>query len=146
MVLPADSHVHSGWSWDSPGGSMERTCTRVVELGPPAVAFTDHMDFTALESCRRRSRGLRASPGIHDAGRIARSPAMDVNGCLECVQRCRDQFPQLRIITGVELGEAHRNSESAAKLLDAGRFELAIGGAHGFHPSRHPYDVWIRPN
>jgi histidinol-phosphatase (PHP family) len=46
MSLPADSHVHSEWSWDSPNGSMERTCAQAAELGLPAVAFTDHMDFT----------------------------------------------------------------------------------------------------
>jgi histidinol-phosphatase (PHP family) len=42
---------------------------------------------------------------------------MDVNGYLGCVQRCRDKFADLRIITGVELGEPHRNGEAAARLL-----------------------------
>ena len=46
VVLPADGHVHSEWSWDAPNGSMERTCARAVDLGLPAVAFTEHADFT----------------------------------------------------------------------------------------------------
>ena len=45
-TLPADSHVHSQWSWDALAGSMEDTCRRAVEIGLPAVAFTEHADFT----------------------------------------------------------------------------------------------------
>ena len=44
MTLPADSHVHSEWSWDAARGSMAGACARAVELGLPAVAFTDHAD------------------------------------------------------------------------------------------------------
>src|SRR6202522_3533657 len=44
--LPADGHVHSQWSWDALAGSMEGTCQRAVEIGLPAVAFTEHADFT----------------------------------------------------------------------------------------------------
>ena len=35
--LPTDSHVHSQWSWDAPGGSMERTCEQALRLGLPAL-------------------------------------------------------------------------------------------------------------
>ena len=45
-ALPADSHVHTEWSWEAAEGSMERTCARAVELGLPSVAFTEHADFT----------------------------------------------------------------------------------------------------
>ncbi len=46
MPLPMDGHVHAEWSWDAPGGSMERTCARAVSLGLPAVTFTEHADYT----------------------------------------------------------------------------------------------------
>lgn len=46
-MLPADSHVHSRWSWDTAETStLELTCARAVERGIPAVAFTEHVDFT----------------------------------------------------------------------------------------------------
>ncbi|MBB6571306.1 PHP domain-containing protein [Kribbella sandramycini] len=45
-MLPADSHVHSEWSWDADDGAMAATCARAVELGLPALTFTDHADFT----------------------------------------------------------------------------------------------------
>ena len=44
---PADNHVHSQWSHDTgPRASMAVACARAVELGLPAVAFTEHLDFT----------------------------------------------------------------------------------------------------
>jgi histidinol-phosphatase (PHP family) len=41
-----DRHVHTEWSWDAAGGDMLATCARAVEWGLPAVAFTEHADFT----------------------------------------------------------------------------------------------------
>ena len=49
VVLPADDHVHSQWSWDAVSGSMERTCARAIEIGVPSVAFTEHADVTSWE-------------------------------------------------------------------------------------------------
>jgi hypothetical protein len=46
-ALPADSHVHTQWSWDAVAGSMEDTCQRAAAIGLPAVAFTEHADFTS---------------------------------------------------------------------------------------------------
>jgi histidinol-phosphatase (PHP family) len=36
VSLPADSHVHTEWSWDAQHGSMQRSCARA---GGTAVAF-----------------------------------------------------------------------------------------------------------
>src|SRR5215472_2759976 len=46
LMFPPDGHVHSEWSWDAPAGSMEQTCARAAALGLPAVAFTEHADYT----------------------------------------------------------------------------------------------------
>jgi histidinol-phosphatase (PHP family) len=46
MTLPADSHVHTEWSWDAARGSMDRTCVRALELGLRAFALTEHVDRT----------------------------------------------------------------------------------------------------
>ena len=46
MTLPADQHVHTEWSWDARDGAMERTCARAVRIGLPAIAFTEHADYT----------------------------------------------------------------------------------------------------
>ncbi|GAB7051194.1 PHP domain-containing protein [Catenuloplanes indicus] len=113
MSLPADSHVHSEFSWDAARrgtGSMERTCARAVEIGLPALAFTEHLDHTAWLDYT--------------------APPLDVDGYLESVERCRDLFPQLRILTGLEIGEPHWHPEPVAKLLAGGRFERVLGSLH----------------
>jgi len=85
---------------------MEATCARAVELGLPSVAFTEHVDHTA------------------------RSGPFDAEGYLASVERCRDRFPQLRIVTGVEIGEAHWDPEDTAALLRGGRFERILASLH----------------
>jgi histidinol-phosphatase (PHP family) len=128
--MPADGHVHSEWSWDAADGSMEATCARAVDLGLPAVAFTEHVDYTpwiVLGGDLEEHQHLRAF--VTPDGLVA-PPALDVNGYLESVHRCRDRFPTLRIITGVELGEPHRHNELAAALVDAGGFERVLGSLH----------------
>jgi histidinol-phosphatase (PHP family) len=130
VVLPGDGHVHSEWSWDAPDGSMERTCARALDLGLPAVAFTEHADYTAwivLAGELDDHEHLKAF--VTSEGTLV-PPALDLDGYLECVQRCRDQFPELRIISGVELGEPHRHGDVAASLLKAGEFDRVLGSLH----------------
>lgn len=109
---------------------MRQTCERAVSLGLSAVAFTEHADYTTwtvragdLDEHERLKAFL--APG----GSLT-PPPLDLDGYLECVQRCRDQFQELRIISGVELGEPHRHSEVAATLLGAGGFERVLGSLH----------------
>jgi histidinol-phosphatase (PHP family) len=130
MALPADSHVHSEWSWDALDGSMERTCARAVEMGLRAVAFTEHADYTSwivLESDLDEHEHLKQF--VTPDGMLT-PPELDLSGYLKCLQRCRDQFPDLRIISGVELGEPHWRSDAVARLLDAGQFDRVLGSLH----------------
>ncbi len=47
ICLPSDNHVHTQWSWDAPAeASMALSCEQALAAGVPAVAFTDHLDFT----------------------------------------------------------------------------------------------------
>ena len=128
VVLAADGHVHSEWSWDAPDGAMERTCARAVDLGLPAVAFTEHVDYATraatASDLEERLQGLITPDGTLSP------PELDLSGYLECVQRCRDRFPELRIFTGVELWEPHWQSDAVAKLLDAGQFDRVLGSLH----------------
>lgn len=101
-----DLHVHSEWSYDATRGSMEDTCRRAETLGIPMIAFTEHADF------------------------MAEAPALDVEAYVECVERCRAQYPGLRILTGVELGEAHRFRAEADAMLKTYPLELVLGSVH----------------
>jgi histidinol-phosphatase (PHP family) len=104
-----DHHVHTEWSWDATRGDMERTCARALELGLPSIAFTEHADW------------------IRGEGHV-----VEIDGYLECIERCRARFPDLRILSGVELGEPHRHEQEARDLLRRGRFERLLGSVHCF--------------
>lgn len=60
---------------------------------------------------------------------------------LESVQRCRERFPELRIISGVELGEPHLHGDVVAELLDAGRFDRVLGSLHCLPVGSHSTEV-----
>lgn len=128
MGLPADGHVHSEWSWDALNGSMERTCARAVEIGLPALAFTEHVDLTswivAAGDFADAMQHLIAPDGL------LTPPKFDVDGYLESVQRCRDKFPELRLLTGVEFGQPHWHGAVAAEFIAAGQFERVLGSLH----------------
>jgi histidinol-phosphatase (PHP family) len=131
LVLPPDGHVHTEWSWDAAAGSMERSCARAVELGLPSIAFTEHADFTRWEvtpEARARMRPVRAGRIAAD-GRFS-PPPLDAPAYLECVRRCRDLFPSLRILSGTELGEPHWHSGQVKDVLTSGEFDRVLGSVH----------------
>jgi histidinol-phosphatase (PHP family) len=111
-VLPPDLHVHTEWSWDAPRGDMERSCARALELGLPAIAFTEHADWALVHQ------------GQHP---------VDIEGYLDAVDRCRTRFPGLRILTGVELGEPHWFPKETAAILAAGPIDQVLGSVHSVH-------------
>jgi histidinol-phosphatase (PHP family) len=108
---------------------MDGACARAIEMGLPGVAFTDHMDFTPWRVDADELEGFDHLKAFV-VGDTLRPPGMDVEGYLRCVDRCRETYPDLRILTGVELGEAHRHGGAAAELLGAGRFERVLGSLH----------------
>jgi histidinol-phosphatase (PHP family) len=104
--------VHTEWSWDAPRGDMERSCARALELGLPAIAFTEHADWALVHQ------------GQHP---------VDIEGYLDAVDRCRAAFPDLRILTGVELGEPHWFPKETEAMLAAGPIDQVLGSVHSIH-------------
>ncbi len=123
--LPADSHVHSQWSYDTFGrASMTDSCRRAMDLGIPAVAFTEHLDFLeASEGDAIAVMGVR--PGWWEAVR-----PFDVEGYLDDLERCRARFPDLRIFSGVEAGEPHLFAASLGTVLASAKFDRVLGSLH----------------
>lgn len=125
-MLPMDNHVHTQWSWDNATGSMLDACARAIETGLPAIAFTDHADFTAWAHY-----GSDKHPDIVriiDKGAV--SGFLDIEGYWECIERCRARYPGLRILSGVEIGEPHLFPTEAARLLAERPFERTLGSLH----------------
>ena len=129
MVLPADGHVHSEWSWDAPLGSMERTCARAVELGLSTLAFTEHVDATPWDVEDGELDGFHHLLSYVEGGTL-NPPAFDLDGYLASVGRCRDLYPDLHIITGAEIGEPHRHVDLVARVLGSGELDRLLGSLH----------------
>jgi histidinol-phosphatase (PHP family) len=122
---PADNHVHTEWSWDAPGAaSMVRSCEQALAGGLPGVAFTDHMDFT-IATDGDRIAGENISPRPY-----AQMHRLDVTGYLAAVEECRERHPDLRILSGAEIGEAHLWAASAGATVAAAGFDRILGSVH----------------
>jgi histidinol-phosphatase (PHP family) len=132
MVLPADSHVHSEWSWDTGGpgssaeGTMRATCERAVRIGLPALFFTEHLDVPGAW----RAGPDDIAPELRAAdGSVVFAP-FDADGYFESIERMRHAFPELRIGTGVEFGQPHLFGAEAATLVDLDRIDRVLGSLH----------------
>lgn len=153
-----DRHVHTEWSWDAAQGDMLASCARAVELGVPAVAFTEHADFTrwvtVAATTGARGGSSKDRPQIAAAaalggrwewsdGRVSgrswpvrvpsgpgRSGNLDIAGYWDAIDRCRAAFPGLRIESGIELGEPHLFPEPAAHLLAHRPLDRVLGSLH----------------
>ena len=124
-VLPPDNHVHTEWSWDAPAAaSMVRSCEQALAVGVGCVAFTDHLDFTDWTA------GDRIGKEGLDPRRYSAMRLLDVTGYLAAVEDCRERFPDLRILSGAEIGEAHMFAVSAAALVARAGFDRVLGSLH----------------
>ncbi len=104
---------------------MDDTCARAVEMGLPAIAFTEHVDNTPF-----RAGYLVDNFGDLVSDGILTAPKLDVAGYLDCVERCRAKYRNLRILTGMEVGQPHRHHDEVADLLATGTFDRVIGSLH----------------
>lgn len=131
-MLPPDNHVHSEYSWDALAGSMERTCERAVEIGLPSVAFTEHADFSVSEVTPEDRIPEQWQQHVEevDGRSILTPPRIDLTAYLETLEHCRDRFPELRILSGVELSEAHWWPDETADLLKRGGFQRILASLH----------------
>jgi histidinol-phosphatase (PHP family) len=65
-----------------------------------------------------------------DGGTVLRHPAIDADGYLACIERCRQLFPDIQILSGVEISEPHWHPEKVAQLTRGNRFERILGSVH----------------
>jgi histidinol-phosphatase (PHP family) len=151
MGLTGDGHVHSEWSWDvglgnphsNSVGRMESMCRRAVQIGLPALAFTEHLDVTSWpiepDDLPERMRPLISED------RVLTPPLLDAEGYLDSVDRCRHTFPELRILTGVEHGQPHLDEARARQVIDLDALDRVNGSLHTIPITDEPGSVRSEP-
>lgn len=128
--VPPDNHVHSEWSWDADAGSMEGSCARAVELGLTSIAFTEHWDPTPCPIEPAAIAHLPADMRRFVSKDVFLPPSLDVEGYFGQLRACRERFPELEVISGVELGEPHWWPEALNQLFGDGKFDRILGSVH----------------
>jgi histidinol-phosphatase (PHP family) len=111
---------------------MERTCERAIAIGLPSIAFTEHADFSISEMTPENwfPEQWQRYVEVIDGRSILNPPAIDLTGYLATLEHCRDRFPTLRILSGVELSEAHWFPDETADLLRRGGFQRILASLH----------------
>jgi histidinol-phosphatase (PHP family) len=148
MGLTGDGHVHSEWSWDVGGpqvaaGLMRAQCSRAVQIGLPALAFTDHFDVTGW-LIRPEDIGDDLRQLIDENGLLT-PPPLDAERYLESIDRCRREFPQLRILSGIEFGQPHLDEASARQIIDLDALDRVNGSLHTVPLTEHPGSARSEP-
>ena len=135
-MRPPDNHVHTHWSWDTADTStMRRACEEALRQGLPAIAFTEHLDFTVWDPDDRAT----------DEGLVERHASrhadIDVEGYFAELAEVRDRFPELRILSGVEAGEPHLFEASVAAYLRDAPVDRVLGSLHSLSQGGRLYGV-----
>jgi histidinol-phosphatase (PHP family) len=121
---------------------MEGTCERAAEIGLPALAFTEHADFTPWALPPGQQVRDRWRPLVQ-AG-VLTPPPLDLHGYQDSLRRCRERFPGLRIMSGVELSEPHWHPARTAALLDDGGFDRVLAAVHSAPASTGCTEISVR--
>ncbi len=107
---------------------MAESCRRAAEMGLSGIAFTEHADLTDWTI----PAGASVDPDLEPylSGQTVKPPGLDVEGYLGAVTECRLGFPELKILTGVEISEPHWHATEVAALLARGRFDRVLSSVH----------------
>jgi histidinol-phosphatase (PHP family) len=103
---------------------MVRSCEQAVAMGLPSIAFTEHLEFTV------GGAGDAIVDIATDHRWWGRIRPLDVTGYMASIEDCRQRFPELRILSGVEAGEPHLFAASAGAVVHGHAFERVLGSLH----------------
>lgn len=106
---------------------MRGSCERAIEVGLPAIAFTEHVDHAGWRVAADEVDDHLAHL-VQDG--LLHPPPFDAIGYLQEIEECRERYPGLRILSGLEVGEPHRHPRQVAELLAAGPFDRVLGSLH----------------
>ena len=108
---------------------MRRTCEHAVRIGLSALIFTEHLDVSAEWLVEDGDIGHHAQKYVDSTGHV-QLPEFDTAGYLRAIDGCRAEFPELRILTGLEFGQPHLPNPFAERLLGSGAIDRVNGSLH----------------
>ncbi len=121
---------------------MEGSCARAVELGVPAIAFTEHVDFTRWVIAPGVKTQLEPPfAALVGADGRFEAPLLDVDGYLACLRGCRERFPGLRILAGVELEAPHWYPDEVKAILARVDGARVLGALHTVEIGGEPWPI-----
>ncbi len=94
--MKIDYHLHGEFSSDS-RMDYDKLCTKAIENGYSEIAITEHFDFLASE--------------IYHFG------IPSYKDYFKRIKQIKNNYPNFRIIFGVELGEYHRIKDMADAIM-----------------------------
>ena len=103
---------------------MVRSCEQAIAIGLPSIAFTEHLEFTV------GGAGDAILATATDRRWWGRIKPLNVTGYMASIENCRQRFPGLRILSGVEAGEPHLFGASAGAIVGAHSFDRVLGSLH----------------
>jgi histidinol-phosphatase (PHP family) len=122
---------------------MDSMCRRAVQIGLPALAFTEHLDITSW-AIEPEDLPDRLHPLVGENG-VLNPPLLDAAGYLDSVERCRREFPELRILTGVEFGQPHLDEARARQVINLDSLDRVNGSLHTIPTTDEPGSIRSEP-
>lgn len=110
-----DCHTHTWYSHDSQC-DPQSSCRQAIEKGLSGVSFTDHCD---IEYADRQD---------------IRTPILEA---VREGRRCGEIFQEkLKVLTGIEIGEALWNRSEAKRILTMEQYDVVLGSVHSVRSSK----------
>ena len=109
----SDCHSHSDCSFDG-RSSMNAMCERALELGLFYYTVSDHCECNEYKYTEYRGTGYH--------GVVRKAWAQ--------MDQCRKDYPQLRLLRGIELGQPLQNPSAAEDDLTGREYDFVIGSLH----------------
>lgn len=125
----SDNHSHSACSFDGES-PMSAMCERALELGLYYYTVTDHCECNEYKYASDYK-------GIGYSGVVRKAYGE--------MEQCREQFPSLRLLKGIELGQPVQNPEAARDALAGREYDCVIGSVHNIRGEKDFFHLGEEP-
>lgn len=121
-----DCHCHSKWSFDGQE-TTDDMCEQAIKIGLDVITITDHCEANGWNT-----------PQDSEFGDFAKLLPQSVAHLKESQKKYSSQIKLLR---GIELGQAMQNLEAADKALSLDNFDFVLGSVHNVRNTKDFY--WL---